>query len=135
MLIVVAFRLHRSCVPLCRNGVPLCRSCVPPLLWKPTWINASGVQNCPLPFFYSLFTREALWISDPVSEVLQESPPFGRGWVDPYGAGLPPPILAYGSPRRPPVAVAYPRSEEHTSELQSLMRNSYAVFCLKKKKN
>src|SRR3546814_4450955 len=27
-----------------------------------------------------------------------------------------------------------PRSEEHTSELQSLMRNSSAVFCLKKKK-
>src|SRR3546814_3910246 len=27
------------------------------------------------------------------------------------------------------------RSEEHTSELQSLMRRSYAVFCLKKKKN
>src|SRR3546814_8745270 len=26
------------------------------------------------------------------------------------------------------------RSEEHTSELQSLMRNSYAVFCLKQKK-
>src|SRR3546814_4406108 len=33
-------------------------------------------------------------------------------------------------------AAAYPqrRSEEHTSELQSLMRISYAVFCLKKKK-
>src|SRR3546814_8055931 len=29
---------------------------------------------------------------------------------------------------------AYFRSEEHTSELQSLMRISYAVFCLKKKK-
>src|SRR3546814_5484813 len=27
------------------------------------------------------------------------------------------------------------RSEEHTSELQSLMRTSYAVFCLKKKNN
>src|SRR3546814_9902716 len=27
------------------------------------------------------------------------------------------------------------RSEEHTSELQSLMRNSYAVFCLNKQKN
>src|SRR3546814_5058633 len=27
------------------------------------------------------------------------------------------------------------RSEEHTSELQSLMRHSYAVFCLKKKQN
>src|SRR3546814_2104162 len=29
----------------------------------------------------------------------------------------------------------HPRSEEHTSVLQSLMRISYAVFCLKKKKN
>src|SRR3546814_7973678 len=33
----------------------------------------------------------------------------------------------------PPKARVY-RSEEHTSELQSLMRISYAVFCLKKKK-
>src|SRR3546814_2571080 len=33
-----------------------------------------------------------------------------------------------------PVRDGY-RSEEHTSELQSLMRISYAVFCLKKKKN
>src|SRR3546814_2224721 len=48
------------------------------------------------------------------------------------------------TPRRqsPPVGQAdrYPRpqrrrSEEHTSELQSLMRISYAVFCLKKKNN
>src|SRR3546814_7035057 len=30
--------------------------------------------------------------------------------------------------------IVVPRSEEHTSELQSLMRISYAVFCLKKKK-
>src|SRR3546814_2937749 len=30
--------------------------------------------------------------------------------------------------------LAWSRSEEHTSELQSLMRISYAVFCLKKKK-
>src|SRR3546814_10509190 len=45
--------------------------------------------------------------------------------------------------RRPPVSRQRPRahpidwqerSEEHTSELQSLMRISYAVFCLKKKK-
>src|SRR3546814_10248886 len=38
-------------------------------------------------------------------------------------------------PRSAPVApAAVVRSEEHTSELQSLMRISYAVFCLKKKK-
>src|SRR3546814_2434197 len=33
-----------------------------------------------------------------------------------------------------PLPADHPRSEEHTSELQSLMRISYAVFCLKKKK-
>src|SRR3546814_10065878 len=32
------------------------------------------------------------------------------------------------------LACEFARSEEHTSELQSLMRISYAVFCLKKKK-
>src|SRR3546814_10114460 len=42
-------------------------------------------------------------------------PPWGHGGRDARAAGE-------------------KRSEEHTSELQSLMRNSYAVFCLKKKK-
>src|SRR3546814_9352287 len=36
---------------------------------------------------------------------------------------------------RLPIGAAESRSEEHTSELQSLMRISYAVFCLKKKTN
>src|SRR3546814_9892397 len=42
--------------------------------------------------------------------------------------GILQPILVRRHPDRPN------RSEEHTSELQSLMRTSYAVFCLKKKK-
>src|SRR3546814_17704756 len=42
---------------------------------------------------------------------------------------LPPERRLRGLRRHPSM-----RSEEHTSELQSLMRNSYAVFCLKKKK-
>src|SRR3546814_2580957 len=49
----------------------------------------------------------------------------------------PPPRLPsydYGSYRDDGVTYSNERSEEHTSELQSLMRNSYAVFCLKKKK-
>src|SRR3546814_4133345 len=65
----------------------------------------------------------------------------------------PPASLTNKSPRSPPkqmpttgsratscgprwarlASTASPRSEEHTSELQSLMRISYAVFCLKKK--
>src|SRR3546814_3420545 len=40
-------------------------------------------------------------------------------------------FVLVASPRRDTIAEA--RSEEHTSELQSLMRISYAVFCLKKK--
>src|SRR3546814_3146902 len=42
-----------------------------------------------------------------------------------------PPIVIWNSEW--PGALRYGRSEEHTSELQSLMRISYAVFCLKKK--
>src|SRR3546814_5171534 len=49
---------------------------------------------------------------------------------------------AFGLPAKPAIWVvssvagtSSPRSEEHTSELQSLMRISYAVFCLKKKKH
>src|SRR3546814_4879583 len=47
---------------------------------------------------------------------------------------------SWQKPKQPPVDPQWPitpkpiRSEEHTSELQSLMRISYAVFCLKKKK-
>src|SRR3546814_4420100 len=37
--------------------------------------------------------------------------------------------------QNPPANLPEDRSEEHTSELQSLMRISYAVFCLKKTKN
>src|SRR3546814_4356477 len=49
-----------------------------------------------------------------------------------------PASLAYQvglNPLRQVVFGGRPRSEEHTSELQSLMRISYAVFCLKKKKH
>src|SRR3546814_9760654 len=42
--------------------------------------------------------------------------------------------LQIGRPSRVRHLVRH-RSEEHTSELQSLMRNSYAVFCLNKKKH
>src|SRR3546814_1085483 len=43
--------------------------------------------------------------------------------------------LPLSNTREPARPARDERSEEHTSELQSLMRISYAVFCLKKKKN
>src|SRR3546814_4712905 len=61
----------------------------------------------------------ALWVADssgPISQSFRASP-------------------AHTSvPTRTPACRMRSRSEEHTSELQSLMRISYAVFCLKKKK-
>src|SRR3546814_7909083 len=45
-----------------------------------------------------------------------------------HALALPCPTVAYPGPSMPTIL----RSEEHTSELQSLMRISYAVFCLEK---
>src|SRR3546814_12652019 len=51
-----------------------------------------------------------------------------------HGADLRPEPRAHDLGPREPLLGQPVRSEEHTSELQSLMRISYAVFCLKKKK-
>src|SRR3546814_7957138 len=61
-------------------------------------------------------------IEDSMSNVIAS-----RGVLDPASAHLLPEIEIV-------CRMAMARSEEHTSELQSLMRSSYAVFCLKKKK-
>src|SRR3546814_9507947 len=52
-----------------------------------------------------------------------------RGHLPPWPAGIPVQLVQLACSNRTPGT----RSEEHTSELQSLMRISYAVFCLKKK--
>src|SRR3546814_1923166 len=56
----------------------------------------------------------------------------GASVADPVAREVP--ALGRGPRKRVPTwRPSSPRSEEHTSELQSLMRISYAVFCLKKK--
>src|SRR3546814_7236156 len=61
-------------------------------------------------------------LEDPeVVEVLLN--PDGSLWLDRLRTGR----------ERTEIVLSADRSEEHTSELQSLMRSSYAVFCLKKK--
>src|SRR3546814_1236059 len=70
--------------------------------------------------------------------------PRFRIFASPDGPAPPPPHAATDTiaaasravtPRRiyPFICIPFIRSEEHTSELQSLMRSSYAVFCLKTK--
>src|SRR3546814_8748188 len=55
------------------------------------------------------------------------------GFVDEQGHAIVPQILRISLARTDDPELQAHRSEEHTSELQSLMRISYAVFCLKKK--
>src|SRR3546814_3146971 len=55
--------------------------------------------------------------------------------TDDLSTVTPDPLAATARGVRDLLSAVVSRSEEHTSELQSLMRISYAVFCLKKKKN
>src|SRR3546814_3440619 len=58
-----------------------------------------------------------------------------RSSSSPPSSSAPLSLACPGTTRsRPSIVSGRHRSEEHTSELQSLMRISYAVFCLKKKK-
>src|SRR3546814_9525281 len=119
----------------------------------------TGVQTCALPICFEALSR---WndagqgqISPvefiPVAEESGLINPLGRWamyeaaqtlakWDRQYGKVMPIGVSVNLSPIQmarddvPSVVEGALRSEEHTSELQSLMRNSYAVFCLKKKK-
>src|SRR3546814_1021049 len=110
----------------------------------------TGVQTCALPIWRALpaaappdlVGRRAGHLGTPAAPRRPLSPRLavhraGAAGVGCKGVVRPsrrPPGLAPG--RAPPDEVRFfmARSEEHTSELQSLMRISYAVFCLKKTK-
>src|SRR3546814_7294739 len=77
---------------------------------------------CP---YTTLFRSQGLDLGHAAPRVRRGlEPPLERGGRSPFLRPLP---RCYRRPGH--------RSEEHTSELQSLMRISYAVFCLKKKNN
>src|SRR3546814_8907438 len=83
----------------------------------------------------TLFPYTTLFRSDGADPPRHRTDPQPAGTLP--GLRAQPPLgRADGQPRRRPRQPlrAGRRSEEHTSELQSLMRISYAVFCLKKKK-
>src|SRR3546814_5153282 len=75
--------------------------------------------------------------SRPMVRRSRRAPPPAETWKQLSARAAHPllwPLRAWRRPRRSPARPCRRRSEEHTSELQSLMRNSYAVFCLKKKR-
>src|SRR3546814_10701367 len=104
----------------------------------------TGVQTCALPIYRRIMLIAVPALGSLLVEpiyVLTDTAVVGRlGTVPLGGLALASTVLntlvwvfnflSYGTT----VRVAVRRSEEHTSELQSLMRISYAVFCLKKHK-
>src|SRR3546814_7110298 len=83
--------------------------------------------------WYTGQRRGTLGIIDIATGEVREVP-LGEGSA-PHGVIQGPDGKAYITDSGQNAILRYDRSEEHTSELQSLMRISYAVFCLKKKKN
>src|SRR3546814_10342794 len=88
---------------------------------------------------------EAVSIDDPIAVLVAKAIASGKSRFPVVGADLDDVRgvvhvkdvynVAFEQRDETPVeTIMSPRSEEHTSELQSLMRISYAVFCLKKKK-
>src|SRR3546814_10712713 len=82
----------------------------------------TGVQTCALPI-----SAHDVANAGQLVEVVNKLHASGNQTLNGFGQ------LLDREPRHEAPSTA--RSEEHTSELQSLMRISYAVFCLKNKKN
>src|SRR3546814_5565991 len=98
--------------------------------WLPNTYATLGAASAAIISILSkvgIYTVLRLWLLM-FGEHAGDSEGFGGAWLL-IGGLL---TIAFGSVA---VLATQSRSEEHTSELQSLMRISYAVFCLKKKKN
>src|SRR3546814_5806819 len=77
----------------------------------------------------TLFPYTTLFRSEEIARVLYRSPNASARAIRDLGITIDELLQAITYDSK------FDRSEEHTSELQSLMRISYAVFCLKKKKS
>src|SRR3546814_9734357 len=110
----------------------------------------TGVQTCALPISFAVdCVREAETLAPPAQDIdpVRLNDELGGAYGIFSGAATATAVLRFTAERARWIAAEqwHPqqqgiwlpdgsRSEEHTSELQSLMRNSYAVLCLHKKK-
>src|SRR3546814_1451842 len=97
-------------------------------LFPYTTLFRSPSRNSPDPVATLCLADRTQYVADPGRHFVV----FPAGPLADGGPGLR--RIPAGAARPDSAGGVRPRSEEHTSELQSLMRISYAVFCLKKKK-
>src|SRR3546814_5043818 len=123
-------RSHLGSLPACRKGKVVRDEHCPQFSVGDASIPSNVLQNSFIAVYRSSQLRNTpsngKICESRQNESRHATPPFDPGdpsWTDSTGKS---------SPRWKRMDAA--RSEEHTSELQSLMRISYAVFCLKKKK-
>src|SRR3546814_6550346 len=106
---------------------------------RPVFGLAGGVQRSGSLFIGTAYLSPADRAGGDERRQLILAPRDGDGLFVGAAVGMGNLATPFGSQPRPELderhARSGNRSEEHTSELQSLMRHSYAVFCLKKKKN
>src|SRR3546814_7845602 len=97
----------------------------------------TGVQTCALPICTCLGHFRLASVLNARTAFRSGMTPRQQGYGTAAPSVTPNATVPHGAARRGPTRpLHHPhRSEEHTSELQSLMRISYAVFCLKKKQN
>src|SRR3546814_5191130 len=112
------------------------------------WLRTKGMQSALGPFSLSVWDEPGLQVSGfghPPTVMMGHNSPAYRGWVEAAGHTPAKSLYTYElniaqdfpphvqrivqSGERNGRIVIRKRSEEHTSELQSLMRTSYAVFC------
>src|SRR3546814_8043578 len=111
-------RRHTGCALV--TGV---QTCALPICFS------AGSVACPIGFCHGLNSAQSPRIVTSISSGKRVI-----AWSARVLMQLPTPLDCISrAPRSPPSQAPARRSEEHTSELQSLMRISYAVFCLKKK--
>src|SRR3546814_6086487 len=91
------------------------------------WFGGGADLNPPIPYAEDTADFHAAMKAACDAHDSDHYPRF-RKWADEYF------YIPHRKVHRGVGGIFYDRSEEHTSELQSLMRISYAVFCLKKKK-
>src|SRR3546814_1767405 len=102
---------------------------------KDAWCLAQRAEDARLLYVGLTRARHALWLASGLFRNCDKSPLLHMvAQPDALAATLGSAVAIDDDV--PPATLPWlPRSEEHTSEIQSLMRISYAVFCLKKKQN
>src|SRR3546814_9531136 len=108
-------KCSRACSrePACSHCFPKCVSRVPATIRAARYVGSEIMENVCLSVFFHIFPRwtekdpQALAEASCFPDVKENIRPFVENQLN------------------------WVRSEEHTSELQELMRNSYAVFCFK----